>query len=503
MSIGIQNYVQITSGVAATAGVAARELIGRLFTENAKVPTDAVLEFADAANVGRFFGTTSEEYRRAQFYFGFISKSLSAPRKLSFGRFARTATVAQIYGAPPVASLITFQAITAGTLTLTIGGQTATLTGINFSSAVSYANVATLLQTALRAAAGSQFTTATVTYDAVAGVFNFAASPGQTTVAAISTDATTGSSIVGPLGWLVGLGAIYSGATPVQTLAEALDASANLSTNFGSFAFVQGLSDAEIIQVASWTNTRNVEFMFCARVTLANYVATSAAVLGFAGIALTYAPLATEYPEMAPMLLLAATDYNRRASVQNYMYQQFALTASVTTDSLSDLLDAVRVNYYGETQTAGQRIRFYQRGVLSGPATLPVDMNTFANEAWFKDAASSAILALLLALPEIPANDDGRGMILAQLQDPIERALLNGTISDGKTLTTAQRLYITQITADELAYLQVENIGYWVDCRMEPRVAPGSGLTEYVAIYTLIYSKDDVVRKVEGQHVLV
>lgn len=502
MSIGIQNYVAITSGVAAAAGVVSRELIGRLITENSKVPTNAVLEFTTAADVGRFFGTASEEYRRAQFYFGFISKSLSAPKKLSFGRFARAASVAQIFGAPPVASLVTFQAITAGTLTLTIGGQTATLTGLNFSSAVSYANVATILQTAVRAATGAQFTTATVVFDAVAGVFNFAASSGQTTAADISVDPSTGSSIVGPMGWLAGLGAIYSPATPVQTLPEALDATADLTNNFGAFAFVQALSDDETVAVTQWNGARNVEFIFCARVTAANYVSLAAAALGLPGVALTYAPLATEYPEMAPMMLLAATDYNRRASVQNYMFQTFALSASVTSDSLSALLDAVRVNYYGETQTAGQRIRFYQRGVLTGPATLPVDMNTYANEMWFKDAASSAILAALLSLPQIPANDDGRGMILAVLQDPINRALLNGTISVGKTLSTAQRLFVTEITDDVLAYLQVENIGYWIDCRMEPRTAT-SGIIEFVAVYTLIYSKDDVVRKVEGQHVLV
>ncbi len=502
MSIGIQNYVAITSGVAASAAVVSRELIGRLFTESARIPTDAVIEFMTAADVGRFFGTASEEYRRALFYFGFISKSLSVPNKLSFGRIARTATVAQIFGAPPVAALATFQAITTGTLTLTIGGQTATLTGLNFSGATSYANVASILQTAVRAATGSQFTTATVTFDAVSNTFSLAASPGQTTAAAISIDPSTGSSIAGPLGWLAGLGAIYSPATPALTISEALDASASLTNNFGSFAFVGTLTDLETTEAATWVNARNVEFIFCARVTAANAVSLSAALLGLSGVGMTLAPLAGEFPEMAPMLVLAATNYARRASVQNYMFQSFSVTPAVTTDSLSDLYDALRVNYVGETQTAGQRIRFYQRGVLTGPSTLPVDMNTFANEIWFKDAASSAILAALLSLPSVPANDDGRGIILATLQDPIDRALLNGTISTGKTLSTSQRAFVTQITDDALAYLQVENIGYWIDCRMEPR-ATVDGRTEFVAVYTLIYSKDDVVRKVEGQHVLV
>ena len=58
------------------------------------------------------------------------------------------------------------------------------------------------------------------------------------------------------------------------------------------------------------------------------------------------------------------------------------------------------------------------------------------------------------------------------------------------------------MTDDELAWHQVQNIGYWVYCEMQQTVTT-DGRTEYKAVYTLIYSKDDVVRKVEGTHVLI
>jgi len=500
MSIDITRYVAITSGEAATGGVPQRELIGRLFSESAKVPTDAIIEFTNAADVGAYFGTSSVEYLRAAFYFGFVSKSLTAPRKLSFGRHARTASPARIYGAVPIGSLIQFQAVTAGTLSLTIGAQTANLTGINFGAAVSLAGVASILQTAIQAAVGAQFTTATVTYDAVAGAFNFVASSGQTAAADISVNAAAAGSIATLMGW--SLGAVFSPATPVQTITEALTASAEISNNFGSFAFVStSLTVDETVEAATWNGALNVQYLFSARTTEANAVSLSAAIYGLAGSGLTLAPLTTEYPEQLPMMVLAATDYTRPGSVQNYMYQQAGLTPSVTTDTLANLYDPLRVNYYGQTQTAGQQISFYQRGVLMGGDTAPVDMNVYANEIWFKDAASTAIMALLLALPRIPANADGRGQILAILQDPINLALLNGTISVGKTLTTAQRLYVTQVTGDPDAFQQVQSLGYWIDCRIEPREVDDR--TEYVAVYTLVYGKDDTIRKVEGQHILV
>lgn len=500
MSIDITRYVQITSAVAATGGVPQRELILRLFSESPRVPTDAIIEFTSAADVGAYFGTSSIEYLRARAYFAFVSKSLSAPRKISYGRHVRTASPARIYGAVPIASLLGFQSITAGTLSLTIGAETANLTGINFSSAVSLANVASILQTAIQGATGDQFDTATVAYDATAGSFNLVASSGETAAAGISVDAAAAGSIATAMGWSTG--AIFSPASPVQTITAALDASVAISNNFGSFAFViTSLTNDETVEAAAWNAARNVEFMFCARTSVANAVALSAALIDKAGSGLTLAPLSTEYPEQLPGAILAATNYSRVNAVQNYMFQQADLTPAVITNANADLYDPLRVNYYGQTQTAGTNISFYQRGVLMGGATAPVDMNVYANEIWFKDAATTAILALLLALPRIPANADGRGQILAILQDPIDQALRNGTISVGKTLTAAQRLYVTELTDDPDAFQQVQSLGYWIDCLIEPRTVDDR--TEYVAVYTLVYGKDDTVRKVEGTHILV
>lgn len=499
MAISINKYVDIVSGVGGGGVVRQRDLIGRIFTANLRVPADSLLEVTSAADVLAYFGSTSEEYLRALFYFSWVSKNITRPKKLQFARWANAAAAPRIYGAKITATLATLTAISAGTLVITAGANTANLTAIDFSGAASMANVAALLQTKIRAATGAQFTGATVTYDAVAGAFNFVG----TVAAAAPISVTVGGAgdIATAIGW--NTAAVFSPGVDVTSLTDTLTNSADSTTNFGSFLFMPTLTTDQVLEVAGWNASYNIEFMYMVRCDDTNRDALGAALIGFAGVALTYAPLSTQYPEMAPMIILAATDYTKRRSVQNYMFQQFsALTASVSLTSLSDELDALRINYYGVTQTAGQLIAFYQRGVLGGGTTAPTDQNTYANEMWLKDAARANILSLLLSLGEVSANAEGRGQIIAILQDVIDRALFNGVISIDKPLTAVQKLYIGELTGDDLAWYQVQSTGYWLNAEVQSYVTEDAR-TEWKIVYTLIYSKDDAVRKVEGSHVLI
>ena len=213
---------------------------------------------------------------------------------------------------------------------------------------------------------------------------------------------------------------------------------------------------------------------------------------------LTFSTL--QFPEQCPMMIEAATDYAALNSVQNYEFQQFPnLTPSVSTDSAANTYDALRVNYYGVTQTAGQQLAFYQQGLMMGLATNLLDQNTYVNEIWLKDAAGAAIMNLLLTLAQVPANAQGSAQILTVLQGVVNQALNNGTISVGKTLTPVQQSYITDATDDPTAWYQVQNSGYWLGVAI---TSSGSPLV-FIATYTLIYSKDDVIRQVVGTHTLI
>lgn len=510
MTINFSRYIDITSGVGAGATVPLRDLIGRLFTINPLLSPQSFIEFTSAEEVGLYFGTTSEEYLRALFYFSWISKKITRAQKIAFARWVETAVAPTIFGFVKTQTLGTYTAITTGSFGMTIGADVNTFTGLDFSGAASLAAVAAILQTAIRTKTGTQWTAATVVYNSTRGSFDFTG--GSAVAAAISVqEGVGGVPIAAILGWLPAAvningvfsnGAITNPGSAAETVTETLTASANASNNFGSFLFLPTLSLANVILAANWNKAQNVQYMYTVRVLSADVAAWSSILTGvgaIGGVGLTLANISTEYPEQVPMMIEAATDYTTVNAVQNYMFQQFILTPEVTTDTAADLMDAARVNYYGRTQDAGRFIDFYQRGVLMGIATDPRDMNVYANEQWLKDAAGAAIMTLLLSLSRISANTQGRSQILTTLQSVINQALNNGTISVGKTLTNAQILYITELTGDPQAWHQVQTIGYWVNCTI---VSFGDPL-QYKAVYTLVYSKDDAIRKVDGTHVLI
>lgn len=499
MSIKLNRYVDITSGVGAGENVGDRQLIGRFFTENTLVPTGGQVEFTNADDVEIYFGSNSTEYARAVFYFGWVSKNITAPQLISFARWANAATAPQIFGAPGPQSLSSYTSITAGSFTLTLGGVTNTLSGLNFSSDASLAAVAATLQTAIRAETGTMWTAATVNYDATRSCFDFTG--GVTgTANVIVVAGTGGSDVASQLGWL-SPATILSNGSAIQTITQVLDGLANSDNNFGSFAFIPALDQAQIVEAATWNDAQNNMFMYSVPCIASAASALSAALLDIGGVTLTLAPLTTEFPEQVPMMILAATDYTALNAVQNYEFQVFNLTASVLTDTDADTYDGLRINYYGQTQTAGQLIQFYQQGLMMGLPVDPLDQNTYANEIWLKDAAGAAIMTVLLALPQLPANNAGVAQLTAILQGVINQALANGTILPGKTLSTTQQLYITQITGDPLAWRKVQTNGYWVDVVIEPYVV--DDVTKYKAVYTLVYSKDDVIRLVEGRDILI
>ena len=137
MPISQSKYVSITSGIGG-ASVASRKDLGlRLFTTNTLFPTNTVLEFSSAADVGNYAGTQSTEYALAQAYFGRVSKSATVPNKISYMYAPFIATACQIISTITPASLATYQAITTGSMVISMGGTSYTLSSLDFSGATS------------------------------------------------------------------------------------------------------------------------------------------------------------------------------------------------------------------------------------------------------------------------------------------------------------------------------------------------------------------------------
>jgi len=501
MPIKSTRYVEITSAVIGASSVAVQSLTGRRFTSNPLVPVDGIVTVLNGG-AQDYFGAETAEARFAAQYFSYVSPApASKANNLQYAAYAPTGRTPLLVGAPNTSTLAALQAVTAGSLSIQLGDNPINLTGINLSTALTFADVASALQTAIRGSGGgAQYTTALVTYDSLTQEFKVQGSSVGNAAAVVSA-APSGNDIA-PLINLNGVGSVQSPGVAAQTPLAAFIAAEELTDSFGSASFQDPMTLEQAVDLATYVASQNIKYQLYLSVSRADYEAWSAALMGIASVGLILNATANEYKESLPQAIMAATDYDRRNATVNYMFRQSALTGDVTDTAESLALDAARVNYYGVTASAGQRISFFQRGFLMGGATAALDMNVHANEQWFKAFMASAFLSLEISINKIPANNEGRGLIMIQIADGIDRAKFNGTISVGKLLTAAQQIAVTELTGDALAYLEVQNNGYWADVEMVEVVGP-SGIAEYVAKYTIAYAKNDVVRKIEGSHNLV
>ena len=498
MPISIDKYVEITSGVGGATTVAGRRLIGLRMTTDPRVPVDAVVTMSPA-DAATFFGAGTPEAAFAAQYGAYVSPPPASQAKLiSFGAYAATARAPRIYGAPKVADLNAIKLITDGSLTLTIGALTQTLTDLDFSAAVTFADVAAIVQAAIRLAAASnpQWATATVSYDAVGSRFLVTGAVAENAAIGAANGVTADA-----LG-LTQASAIDSPGSAVQTPLEAIQAVDSATDNFGSFSFGSVLTLEQTVAIATWNAALNIKYQFYFTPPTGSEETWYAALINIASCGMIINRTVGEYKEALPAAIMGALDYTAGRNVNvNFMYRQGPFTPDISDTNEAEALDAIRANYYGETQTAGQRLSFFQDGVLMGGATAATEMNIHANEQWLKSDMQSSLLSLQLAVGGLSANNAGSGRIRATLVSRISVALINGTISPGKTLTVAQQIAVTDVSGDINAYRDVQSQGYWLGVTIVPRVV--SGATKYVAVYTLAYSKNDVIRKIEGSHNLI
>lgn len=451
----------------------------------------------------------------------FILSGHPVNEELTWVDFAAPAYI----GGNVTSTLAQIQAVTAGDFTISDTETTYTINAIDFSGASSLSEVATTLQTAMRLVTG--LANAFVQYDMGnnhfiidTGLNNPASrdlvwTDGAETPLALLALTSDGGGMELPDGRpsqtplkLLALteaeGATKSSGDPIESPSEAFMKANAENDNFGSFLFAPALRAADHAAVAEANDTLNVKYMYLVGGIKENIMNLVDELSGFSGTALTLVGSvtgeATTFIDQIPAEVLATTDYNGVGTVQNYMYQQQATvnndTGIVVDTDAANTLDANRVNYYGRTQFAGSPVGFYQRGVLFGSPTAARDMNTYANEIWFKNSAETAIFNLLLA-KRVPANRTGVATVLSVLNDVIINAQNNGTISVGRTLNAEQKAIVLDLTDDVHAVTKLNSDGYWVTASIREVD------NESVLNYLLIYAKDNIIRKVDGVHSLI
>ncbi|WP_193016128.1 DUF3383 domain-containing protein [Proteus sp. FME41] len=495
MSIKQTRYIDIASAVVGASAAPMRKLTARIFSTNPKIPAGKVLEFA-SGQVDEFLGAASAEAKFARQYFSYVSPApISKPKELQIASFEPVGRAPTLFGTP-AATLDKLKLIEEGAFILTIGDIAKNITGISLTEVESYADIASLIQAKLNAESEAQFASCYVTFNALDGAFLI--SGGVQEKVTITMEHS-------PLADAMGLsdGEASEGNT-AQTALQAFTAAEVISDSFGSATFLTELSVEQSVELAEYVAGENIKYQLYLSVPDKQAEIYSKALIGTASTGLNLKTDEGFFVQALPMAIMAATDFDRTNATTNYMYRQFGITfpSQVKTDIAADRLDKLRVNYYGETAVTGTDIRFYQRGFLCGNASNPLDMSVHTNEQWLKAYIAQQWLSLLLSTRGIPANKDGEARAMMVIAGAVTKALNNGTILIGKTLTEVQKIAITDTAGDDLAWHDVQNKGYWYNAEIVEETGP-SNLPEYTMKYVLIYGKGDWVRKVEGSHNLV
>ncbi|MBQ2174020.1 MAG: DUF3383 family protein, partial [Alphaproteobacteria bacterium] len=340
MSINANRLVSITPRVI-SGGSADLETNGLILTANNSIQGNVpAMEFNTVKEVGEFFGFSSAEYLAAQQYFTGVNNQSKAITTLWFGRILTTAGSGWLRAGKTV-TLETLKAITDGAFGIKVDGNTNTLTGLDFSSATSFGDVATAITTGL--------TGAVCSYDSVQKKFVITSTTtGATSIIDFGTAPASGTNLTALLGLDASGGAVQSLGNDALTVAENMDAITVVTRNFVGFTTLLKASDSDAVSYAAWADVDDdyVYFYWSDDTTLLSKSTNQASV----PVTLqAYNTTACLYGSIYDAVFMLAVGASIKWNSSNALKTWFAknasgLTAKVLSDTEAEALDSIRTS---------------------------------------------------------------------------------------------------------------------------------------------------------------
>lgn len=466
MAIPASKIVSVTPRVIQAGGT---DLVinGLFLTENDLIPTSSIaMSFSDADSVGAYFGLTSHEYEAALVYFKGYNNSFKKPREVYFARRVASAVAGYLRGATFTGKLADLQKVTDGSVKVTVDGTAYTADSVDFSSATSLSDCASLLATAL---ADSK---AAVTYSSLSQSFQVTSSTsGASSSVSYAEDGEDGTGLATLLCLSEAKGAVLSTGSAAQTVTENMSAIRAVTENWVTFTnLYEPDDDSELLALAQWSNDQQVEYLFVCHSTdaaLTNQSDTSSIAKQISNAELSGVTMVFGGMEHAAFIMgtAASIDWERRNGAINFAFKrQDGIAASVTDTTIASVLLAKKVNVYGTYATRNDSFTWLYDGNMFGDYGF---IDPFVNAIWLNSAIQLACMQGLEQSPRVPYNDDGYTLIRAWIMDPIARAKKNGVIDPGVELSESQKaelfreagMDITPYLTTDGYYLQIEDAG--------------------------------------------
>lgn len=459
MTIPASNIVSVNPSVL-SAGGNPLALNGLVLSTSSSLPYGAPLSFASSLAVSDYFGASSNEAKMAAVYFAGYDGCTQLPSAMLFSRYPAADIPAFLRGAKNTATLADCTAITTGTINLSVDGTPLVITGIDFSTATSLAQVASLLQTKIGASV-------TVTYDTTFQAFVITSA----TSGATSTITAATGTVATLLNLTALAGATLSQGADQTTPTAAMNAIIQSTQNWVSFTstFEPSLDDAE--EFAVWVDQTDGRYLYVSWDTDVTATQTPASFTGLgkyladnnlSGTALVWYDF-----KLAAFMLgtIASIDFGRTNGRITLAFKSGSGVFTEVTDlTVAENLMANGYNFYGVYATANDQFIYFYNGQVSGEYNF---IDSYVNSIWLTNQCQLALMALLTSIGSVPYNPSGYGLIKAALQDPINQAITFGAIRPGVVLSASQAAQVNTaagvIISDTLNtrgwYLQVQDPG--------------------------------------------
>lgn len=452
---------------------------------NDLVPTStSYLEFKGASAVtdfGAYFGLGSKEYAQVQKYFSYLSKDGNAPEKLVVARWYKTASAPFVKGKKLTATLTSLKAVTNGSFGLTIGSTTKEVV-VNLSSATSYSDIATIIQTAMQ----SDFAGSSVQYSSITGGFIITGSnTGSSATIGEVTEGKTGTDVSSMLGLL---GAELSQGVDAETYAQFCDRIYEANSSGYSITTLETLTTEDITPAVEWlqkvvdgqTYNTVVRLVFNIQDKAeALALASTLSAKSYTGYVIDYDPY-NEYVNILDCAICATIDYNIANGAINFNFMPAVGYTAVTTlgtvidyqqgltnSSLMQELNDAKVSCVYSVGFGTQESIFYGFGLMAGAfGTEDVQVN----ESALEQNIQVAIINALASMNKLKLQGkDAELMINSLISTPLDLFKTNGSIAQNGTLTTSDKATIAQVTGNASAADAVEQNGYYF--QIQPRTA--------------------------------
>lgn len=426
-------------------GGSAVDMIGLMLSTSPYLPMGSVVSFPDAESVSDYFGASSDEKAAADIYFAGFTNAPKRPASLLMAQYPSVATAAKLIGGDMgTATLADIQAAN-GQLLITVNGTLITIADADLSSATSFSNAASILQTLLQAGANPD---ATCVFDSVKNAF-IITSP-TTGAASLITFASGSGDCDTILKLTEANGAVLSQGADVgvpSTFMDALVATNATWANFMTIFDPDSAPDTNTNKLlfAAWTAAQDNTFGY---VCWDDDAGPAAALpdtgsmgyildgLNSSGICLIWGPDNTK----AAFILGAAAsiDFEELNGRITFAFkEQSGLAADVSTSLVATNLggspqSASRgngYNFYGAYGAANENFVWFQRGFVTGRFAW---FDSFVNQIWLNRTFQIALLLLLQNARSIPFNTAGYALVAQSLADAIQAGLNFGAYAPGE-----------------------------------------------------------------------